>query len=273
MDAHITSEPATALPAAPVLTVVLPAFNEARTIDTILQRVLASTYHPEVIVVNDASTDATAEVLAKWSGHPQVRLLTHAVNQGKGSAIRTGLTAATGEFCIIQDADLEYDPADYPVLIEPLRQRTATAVFGSRYSQRFREEWRLFRHGVRVLNWVVRGLYGQTLTDEATCYKALPTALYRVLDLQCTRFEFCPEVTAKLCRLGVRIHEVPISYAPRSTSEGKKIRLRDGWQAIQELWRWRRWKPSVEASEFVKQWPTTTKAASLPAASPVVVLS
>lgn len=272
MDAHIASDDTAAPQPSPVLTVVIPAYNEARTISTILERVVASTYRPEVIVVNDASTDTTADVLTKWAAHPQVRLLTHAVNQGKGSAIRTGLIAATGEFCIIQDADLEYDPADYPLLIEPLRKRTATAVFGSRYSQRFREEWRLFRHGVRVLNGVVRMLYGQSLTDEATCYKALPTALYRGLDLQCTRFEFCPEVTAKLCRLGVRIHEVPISYAPRSTSEGKKIRLRDGWQAIQELWRWRRWQPTAEAIEFVKRWPTTNPA-SLPAASSVVVPS
>ncbi len=256
MPVETTSSPPKIIsPANGILSVVIPAFNEARTLPIILEKVIESVYAPEVIVVNDASQDETASVLERWSGHPQVRVLQHDKNRGKGSAIRTGLTVATGEFCVVQDADLEYNPSDYPTLIEPLRTRAATAVFGSRYLRGYGDEWRLFRQGVRVLNVIVRAVYGQSLTDEATCYKALPTELYRALDLQCSRFEFCPEVTAKLCRLGVKIHEVPISYTARSARDGKKIGFRDGWQAITELWRWRRWQPPVAATEFVRQWP------------------
>ncbi|MEZ6114143.1 MAG: glycosyltransferase family 2 protein [Pirellulaceae bacterium] len=158
---------------------------------------------------------------------------------------RTGLTRATGRFVMIQDADLEYNPADYTVVLEPLLRGDAQVVYGSRYmGQRWncRQNLRLFRHGVSLLNLAVRILYGQRLTDEATCYKAMPTDLLRSLDLQCERFEFCPEVTAKLCRLGIKIHEVPISYRPRGHAAGKKLRWRDGIEALRVLWRYRNWQ-------------------------------
>lgn len=228
---------------APVLTVIIPVYNEAPTLQQLLERVAAAPYQKQIIVVDDGSTNGTAAVLARWCVYPGIEVLTHDVNRGKGRAIRTGLERARGQFTIIQDADLEYDPQDYMQVIEPLRLGEAQVVFGSRYSRGIADggPQLLFRIGVSVLNGLVRVLYGVRITDEATCYKAMPTSLLRLMDLQCERFEFCPEVTAKACRLGVAIHEVPISYSARSQKAGKKIRWRDGFAAVRTLWRWRRW--------------------------------
>ena len=216
---------------APLLTVIVPVFNEAATIAGPLWRVLAPPYPKQVIVVDDGSSDGTVEVLEAWQGHREVESLAHSKNRGKGAAIRTALDNARGRFTIIQDADLEYDPQDYPDLIEPLLSGDAQVVYGSRtlnghwaHGQR----WNLFALGVRVLNVCLRLLYGARVTDEATCYKAFPTPTLKAMGLQCERFEFCPEVTAKACRLGFKILEVPIHYEPRSVREGKKIRWSDG---------------------------------------------
>jgi dolichol-phosphate mannosyltransferase len=228
-----------------VLTVIVPVYNEVGTIDELLRRVLAAPYNKQVIVVDDGSTDGTVELLEKWEGHPQVELLQHSKNRGKGAAIRTGLEHAEGRFTIIQDGDLEYDPEDFPRLIGPLLSGEAQVVYGSRYLRREGgpcQHWRLLRFGVSCLNVCVRLLYGARLTDEATCYKAFPTALLRAMELECERFEFCPEVTAKACRLGLTIREVPISYDARGVQAGKKIRFRDGLAAMAALWRWRRWQ-------------------------------
>jgi dolichol-phosphate mannosyltransferase len=249
----------------PLLTVIVPAFNEERTIDELLRQVLAAPYAKQVIVVDDASTDGTPGIVEEWEQRGrQVELIRHPVNRGKGAAIRTGLQHAIGRFTIVQDADLEYDPDDYPRLIEPLLAGKADVVYGSRYllnagrstlTRSASEEVpslalrvsvgerqpRLMRWGVLALNMAVRCLYGLWLTDEATCYKAFPTAMLRDMHLQFQRFEFCPEVTAKACRMGLRVLEVPISYHPRSFVEGKKIRWRDGWQALKALWHWRGW--------------------------------
>ena len=266
----------------PTLTVIVPVFNEAGTIDEVLRRVLAAPYAKQVLVVDDCSTDGTADRLAQWEGHPEVELLQHGRNQGKGAAIRTGLEQARGEFTIIQDADLEYDPQDFSRVVEPLLRREAQVVYGSRYlggresrgesregtgtgtgtgtdedrglrmedrQVAERSGWRRwpFDLAVSVLNVAVRVLYGVRITDEATCYKAFPTDILRAMDLQCERFEFCPEVTAKACRMGLTILEVPIHYAPRSAAEGKKIRWTDGVEALRTLWRWRQWRPSSES--------------------------
>lgn len=227
-----------------LLTVIIPVYNEAGTIHQLLQRVLAVPYHKQIIVIDDGSTDETTAMLEKWAG--QVDLLRHSRNRGKGAAIRTALDHARGRFVVIQDADLEYNPQDYPRLIEPLLRGKADVVYGSRYMRRSRIEhqpMRVFRFGVSVLNLCVRVLYGVRLTDEATCYKAFPTLLLRGLGLECEGFEFCPEVTAKIGRMGLKILEVPISYDARTVQAGKKVRWRDGWQAFRTLWKWRRWHP------------------------------
>ena len=260
----------------PLLTVIVPVYNEARTVDLLLRRVLAAPYDKQVIVVDDGSTDGTAEILKRWAAKgdrsnlperpdqpsvgarcfaqigpapfpgAQVELLAHPTNRGKGAAIRTGLQHARGRFTIIQDADLEYDPQDYPLLIEPLVRGEASVVYGSRNlaNGRDRAPWTLYRCGVTLLNWCVRLLYGVRITDEATCYKAFPTAVLKAMDLECERFEFCPEVTAKACRMGLAIREVPIHYHARGVKEGKKLRLQDGWAALKTLWRWRKWRPA-----------------------------
>ncbi|MFO0974733.1 MAG: glycosyltransferase family 2 protein [Phycisphaerae bacterium] len=235
--------PSSARAAQPLLTVIVPAFNEGATIERLLARVVAAPFDKQVVVVDDGSTDRTAQILDRWHGQRGVQVVRHAANRGKGHAIRTGLALARGRFTIIQDADLEYDPGDYPRLIEPLLAGTAQAVFGSRYlAKKGTGPFSAFRCGVALLNLTVRLLYGAVLTDEATCYKVLPTHLWRRLDLQCERFEFCPEVTAKLCRLGIPIVETPVSYDPRGAQDGKKIRWRDGLAALRELWRWRSWR-------------------------------
>jgi dolichol-phosphate mannosyltransferase len=238
--------PLSTAPAAPLLSVIMPVFNERATIDGSLRRVLAAPYSKQVIVVNDGSRDGTSEVLDAWAQVTNIEVLTHEVNRGKGAAIRTGLERAMGRFTIIQDADLEYCPEEYSLLVEPLLSGQADVVFGSRYLKRagrVRHPMDMFRAGVHLLNACVWVLYGARLSDEATCYKAMPTALLRAMKLECIHFEFCPEVTAKICRMGKSIYEVPITYRPRNRSEGKKIRLSDGCQALLTLWKCRKWRP------------------------------
>ena len=235
--------PPDVLPARPFLSVLVPAYNEERTLDELLRRVVFGPYpypEKEVLVVDDGSQDGTPVVLARWAGVPGVRLLRHDRNRGKGAAVRTGLAQARGEIVLIQDADLECDPADYPRLVEVIRQGESSVVYGSRYLRpaRSRREGR-YCLGVCVLNALVWLLYGRRLTDEATCYKALRTELMRALDLRAERFELCAEITAKVCRLGLDIVEVPIAYRPRSRAEGKKLSWRDAWPTIWALIKWR----------------------------------
>lgn len=224
-------------PSAPLLTVVVPVFNEERTVQTLLQRLADGPYpDKQVVVVDDGSTDATPLLLRAWAGRPGLLLLKHACNRGKGAAVRTGLAHARGQITIIQDADLEYDPTDFPLLVEIIRRGDSDVVYGSRYLGTTRPQpWTRFRLGVCCLNLLVRLLYGQRLTDEATCYKAFRTSLLRKLALRATGFELCPEITAKVCRLGHHIVEVPINYHPRTAAEGKKIGWRDAWTAAWTL--------------------------------------
>ena len=232
----------------PLLSVIIPVYNEAATVARLVDRVLAVPCPKQLILVDDGSTDGSAAILKTWADHPDVILLRHSHNRGKGAAIRTGLAHARGRFTLVQDADLEFDPCDYPRLLGPLLQGQADIVYGSRYLRPLpgrRSCGRLFRYGVALLNLAVRLLYGVRLTDEATCYKVFPTDVLRAMDLQCERFEFCPEVTAKACRIGSIIAEVPIRYTPRTAAEGKKIRWTDGWEALRTLWKWRHWQPAT----------------------------
>jgi len=220
------------------LSVLIPVYNEAATLPEIIRRVHATGLVHELIVIDDGSTDGTPDVLARL---PAVRALRHERNRGKGAAIRTGLAAATGEVVLVQDADLEYDPADYPALLAPLAEAGVQAVYGSRNLQRNPRSSFAFYWGGRLLSGIASGLYGARLTDEATGYKVVRTEVLRALELEADGFEFCAELTAKLIRRGIQIHEVPISYRPRSWAEGKKIRWHHGvtaiWTLVKHRWR------------------------------------
>lgn len=233
----------------PLLSVVVPVYNEERTLGEILKRVeSAEPKYKEIIIVDDCSNDNSRQILKHWEKHPDVTIFYHEINRGKGAAIRTALKHAKGKYTIIQDADLEYDPYDYTRLLEPLIEGVADTVYGSRYWGRFhgnkdRSFLNIFRLGVTVLNLAVRLLYHKHVTDEATCYKLFQTSTLRSMKLECERFEFCPEVTAKAARMNLRLLEVPIHYQPRSVKDGKKIKWKDAVEAFQTLWRWRNWKP------------------------------
>lgn len=225
----------------PVVSIIIPAYNEADSIVQAIERVRAVPLQKEIIVVDDGSTDETPALLAQ---QPDVVVLRHERNMGKGMAIRTAIAHATGDIIIIQDADLEYDPMDIPRVIAPIAEGKAQVVYGSRFLTTKRPK------GMRLPNWLinrllagmVRWLYWHPLTDEATCYKAFRADLLKSVPLTCQRFEFCPEVTAKVIRRGVKVLEVPISYEARTTLQGKKIRWWDGVEAIWTLlkWRWKR---------------------------------
>ena len=223
------------------LSVIIPAYNEAATVAEVIRRVLATGEAGEIVVVDDGSTDGTPEVLAGLQVRhgPVVRVLHHVQNRGKGAAIRTGLAAATGDLVLVQDADLEYEPAEYSVLLAPFSDPAVQVVYGSRNLQHNPRSNFAFYWGGRFLSWVANRLYGSRISDEATGYKVVRTSLLRELNLQSEGFEFCAEITAKLLRRGVRICEVPISYRPRSRAEGKKIRWHDGIVAVWTLVRYR----------------------------------
>jgi glycosyltransferase involved in cell wall biosynthesis len=218
------------------LSVLVPVYNERSTVTAILGKVLAVDLPKEVIVVDDGSTDGTAAVLTEFGrGHPEVRVLRHPQNRGKGAAIRTALAHAAGDVVVIQDADLEYDPADFPRLLEPIRRGEADVVYGSRVRGRNRMSYLRYYLGGRLVSLAASLLYGYWLTDEPTCYKMFRRDLLAGVELEADGFDFCPEVTAKLLRQGVCYREVPIGYSPRSMAEGKKIRARDGLVAIWTL--------------------------------------
>ncbi len=216
------------------LGVVMPVYNEARTVEEVLRRILAQPCVSEVVVVDDASRDGTRERLADLVRlDPRVRVFRHEVNRGKGAAIRTGLRWMTASVVVIQDADLEYDPADYPALLQPIRAGGAEAVYGTRLrlpGNVFLGRWHLFSN--RMLTKLANWMTGLQLTDEATGLKMMRRELLCRLNLREDGFGFCPEVTAKLAKAGVRIREVPIRYAARSRSEGKKLRLRHSVEAL-----------------------------------------
>ena len=227
----------------------MPVFNEAATLDEILRRVLAQSCVQEVVVVDDASTDGTSEILAAWPARDaRLRVLSHPINRGKGAAIRTGMAQMSAPVVIIQDADLEYDPSDYGRLLDPVRRGEAEVVYGSRFAGKIRpaSAW-WHRWGNGLLTWATNLMTGLRLTDEATCYKLFRRDVIARLELKEDRFGFCPEVTVKVSKLGMRLVEVPISYCPRSHREGKKIRLRDGLDALRCLVKYSLGPPIVPA--------------------------
>ncbi|MBI4060893.1 MAG: glycosyltransferase family 2 protein [Elusimicrobia bacterium] len=218
------------------ISVLVPAYNEAATIGRMLDAVYGR--NPgrdlEVIVVDDGSTDGTHGAAAT-AARPGTKILRHAKNLGKGAAIRTALAAATGDVAIIQDADLEYDPADYARLLKPIEEGKCEVVYGSRIMGPNARSYHRYYWGGRLVSLWTNILYGSHLTDEPTCYKAFKMPVLRSLRLECEGFEFCPEVTAKTLLRGIPILEVPISYNPRRMEEGKKIRWTDGVVALWTL--------------------------------------
>ena len=223
------------------LTVIIPAHNEEATLAEIIGRVRSTHLAHEIIVVDDGSTDGSPAILAQLQHHeaPPLKIFRHAQNRGKGAAIRTGLAAAGGDLVLVQDADLEYDPADYPTLLAPFEDPAVAVVYGSRNLRRNPKSTLAFYWGGRLLSLITNLLYGSHITDEATGYKVIKTELLHEIGLETDGFEFCPEVTAKLLQRGVLIHEVPISYHPRSWEEGKKIQWHDGLIAVWMLLKYR----------------------------------
>ena len=220
------------------LSVIIPVYNEKNTLEQILEKVLAVPLEKEVILVDDFSKDGSREILKNIRKSGVVTVF-HEVNKGKGAAIRTGLQYVTGDVVIIQDADLEYDPNEYLKLIEPIQSGTADVVYGSRFSGK--TEKMSFAHfvGNKALTITTNILYGTKLTDMETCYKMVKAPIFKSLKLRANRFDFEPEITAKLLKSGKRILELPISYEGRHWTEGKKITWRDGITALWSLIKYR----------------------------------
>ena len=217
----------------PCLSVIIPCYNEQGTIASLIAMVQASPWVQEIIVVDDGSQDKSREILEAISD-PQVRVIMHTVNQGKGAALRTGFSHATSEFVIVQDADLEYDPSEYPLVLEPLLDNRADVVFGSRFLSGRPHRVLYFWHslGNRFLTLMSNMFTDLNLTDMETCYKCFRREVIQAIDIEEDRFGFEPEITAKLAKLHLRIYEVGISYSGRTYDEGKKIGWRDGVRAI-----------------------------------------
>jgi glycosyltransferase involved in cell wall biosynthesis len=220
------------------LSVVVPVFNERNTLVEIVRRMrhvqLPEGIDREIIVVDDGSSDGTREVL-KQLGDSTVRVVMHQQNRGKGAAVRTGFQHATGDYVLVQDADLEYDPDDWPKLLNPVLRGKARVVYGSRFTGERRNMLFLHWVGNRFLSLVTNVLYNTTLSDMETCYKLIDKKLLDELDLRADKFDIEPEITAKILKRKIRIYEVPISYTGREFDEGKKITWRDGFSALATL--------------------------------------
>jgi glycosyltransferase involved in cell wall biosynthesis len=223
-----------------LLSVIVPVFNERVTVAEVIRRIRAVDVpvDVEVIVVDDGSSDGTDKVLTAL-GDSTVRVLTHPVNKGKGAAIRTGMAAARGDLLLVQDADLEYDPQDWPRLLEPILRGKAMVVYGSRFTGERKNMMPLHWIGNRFLSLVTNVLYATTMSDMETCYKLFDRSVLEGITIQSDKFDFEPEITAKVLRRGYRIYEVPISYAGREITEGKKITWRDGIGALRALIKYR----------------------------------
>ena len=224
------------------LSVVIPVFNERATLKAILDRVRAAPVAPfelEIVVVDDCSTDGSREILQEEARSGDLVLILHGENQGKGAAVRSGLAAATGDVLLIQDADLEYDPADYPLLLKPILTGKAQVVYGSRFLGEHKAMYFWHSIGNRFVTLLTNVLFDTTLTDMETCYKVFTAEVAGKIQLRSPRWGFDPEITARILRQGYRIYEVPISYAGREYQEGKKITWKDGLVVLVTLLRCR----------------------------------
>lgn len=228
------------------LSVVIPVYNEEKTIGRIIERVAGvnlGEISKEIIVVNDGSEDETLAVLKKLKEKEKIdfRLISYKANKGKSSALRIGFNKVTGDVVVVQDGDMEYDPQDFKLMLKKMLQPGVRVVYGSRNLGKKKNPYSGldFYVGGLVLTYLTNLLYGSRITDEPTCYKMFDSSLLRSLNLKSKRFEFCPEVTAKVLRKGVKIEEVPISYSPRGVAQGKKIGLRDFVEAVYTLLRYR----------------------------------
>jgi glycosyltransferase involved in cell wall biosynthesis len=216
---------------------LVPAYNEAATIEALLDAVWALDLDKQVVVVDDGSTDGTGDLVERWREGRDGVVLVRQENRGKGSAVRAAIPHADGDIAVIQDADLEYDPTDVPALIEPIQRGVADVVYGSRLSGGRPQRAYLFWHlvGNRFLSLLTNLLFNTTLSDMETGYKAFRTEVLRSLDLRQDGFGIEPEITAKVCRRKLRVYELPIAYYGRTYAEGKKITWRDGFKAIRVL--------------------------------------
>jgi len=222
------------------LSVIIPVYNEARTISEIIRRVMATGLADEILVVDDGSTDGSREILAKLTDIDRVKVIYHETNQGKGKAVRTGFQNASGDLFIIQDADLEYDPREFPILLRPIQEGIADVVYGSRFLGAGRRPvlfWNMVAN--KILTLVTNILYNNILTDMETGYKLFRREVVQNMTLHSRGFEFEPEFTAKILKSKVRIYEVPITFNPRDYSEGKKIKMKDAFIAMWTLFKYR----------------------------------
>lgn len=245
MSPELSAESPESLPAAledPLVSFIIPIYNEVDLIETVLRRVRALPLRKELILVDDCSVDGTQDILEAEKTAPDTIVLRHDRNRGKGAAIRTGLEACRGDIVLIQDADLEYNPEEIPPLIEPITEGRTNVVFGSRFMGNVEK----MRFPNRVANFLLAQLvtifYGHRLTDEATAYKVFRGDLIRSIPLNCERFEFCPEITAKVLRRGEKIIELPVNFEARTFEQGKKIGWWDFIEAVWTLLRYRFWK-------------------------------
>jgi len=222
------------------LSVVIPVYNEAGNIKEIIKRVQAQQLANEIVVVDDGSTDGTRDLLKDLDGRDKLRVILHERNQGKGAAVVTGMRAALGDILLIQDADLEYDPRDYPQLLQPIQEDIADVVYGSRFlggPRRVAMFWHMVAN--KLLTVMTNILYNTILTDMETGYKVFRRQVIEGMTINARRFDFEPEVTAKVLKRRYRIFEVPITFNPRDYSQGKKIKLKDAFSAVWTLLKYR----------------------------------
>ena len=221
-----------------LLSVIIPVFNEEKNIAQVIKAVDNVKIPKEIIVINDFSSDSSSEELKKFK-LKNLKVINHPKNMGKGAAIRTGIKQATGDIILIQDADMEYNPQDYYELVKPIENGQAKVVYGSRFKGTIKGMAFANLVANKILTFTANFLYLINLTDEATCYKVFRSEILKKQKLKCNRFDFCPEITAKLSKQGIKIYEVPIHYNGRTKGEGKKIRWNDGVSALWTLVKYR----------------------------------